>query len=606
MTEMTTQQKAEAMRRILAERAAQSGDARPGAAFRQFLDERERVKEAMPSADGLELSGRALRRGLEMPAVGAAQLVAGAVGADDTLATLHGYEERRRREDKPYFEGAPTAGILPVAAEYDVALPGGGSFSPFDVIRTGSAALPALVGSRLIAGAAPAAASLPVVKGAVDMYKSKEALAPLTAAAIRGLAALGLNVGAGAAGGAAIPLTAAEEAAGERKENATVGALFGLAPTAVQGGAAGLRTAGKVFTHDTPDAAIRRLADELGYSREAQGVGDPVIDFRRALENSLQNKAAEAREMFDLAELAPNAPPVRMNPWEYDTLTGAMHRESLGVPGFSNNPTVERIRQSMLDKQGEMSFGEARELQREIRGALRRVRDPDSQAAAKLTQMDSILSGKLDAWAADSAEAAEAMGAAKAADRFYAREVVPLVHEGPIAEGRGKLTPAEARLDRVKAYPNYNKEFENTLLAVEGAPLLRELVDRAPATREPLTRIWARNITDMGNTPSRGARMLGNSPLDVLVDNPSYHRQALRIGDALSSQSEDMLPTMIRKIPGVEVITSGVLPRAKADDIVPTSNVLNSALASWLLGSDTIDVGITDRIIPGADNGARR
>lgn len=370
--------------------------------------------------------------------VGLTQLGALATGNEDLLAKTQEYEEATRANEKERFGDsnyAMTAGDI-----------------------TGSLLQSLIPASKLgAAGRAAVAARGPVVNA---------------------LARTGAGLAGGALGGAATPLTASEEAAGNRAENAFVGGLLGGAVSGVSYPLQALRRGiSNLGQRVDPREALLDFAKQTKGVEPGTDVGDIVRELKtrgKWYERSVKNEAnklyglekdatlpmvslakVSASVEDDLNELGGMISGVRGMDDIQDILRGKRDASGIGI-----HPTGEQKAVPLAN------FNEVRDI-------LRVLKDKQFSASSlddKLRYSNQIktLQGHLDEWAASSPQARKAMENAQKADEFYATKMGPLLNKNEVGANWRKKGYSEDMLRKLTMGKNSGLEFEQLADLIPG------------------------------------------------------------------------------------------------------------------------------------------
>lgn len=561
---------------------------------RQQERRRAEVKASMPGyqMSGAELGARGVIAGVEDAAIGSAQLLGkilpGSAGDELSRKALLA-EDIKRAERAGILTGREDLGIPSPTEAYTTDLPGPLDYNPIGFGRGSAAALPSILMGGAAGRVLGAAGKIPAVGRAGAALAGFKNTYPITASVGRGAAAIAGGAASGAMGGASIPLTTAEDEAGVREGNAKVGALFGAAAPAALGGLTLTRNALQLASRQTPDEATQALARALGYNPAIDRLDDQLA-FRSGVEGAYQDARKMSKALYDLAENRPNLPDVSIPASSKRELWESLNNLH-GDLGLGSSPRMQRVFKALRHPSNTVSsFGELRELQREIRSISRGL-PPDSPARGAARRAQEILDDAFNQWESTDFNTRGALIAAKRADEHYADAVKPF-EEGRLGDLRGgaeRRAADQAYANPDSAFSYYSPDAENVLTSAKGAPLAREVIARVPATAQPLQRLWARNLANEGRTAASRADMLsGAGPLRTLgVTDKDVLTQADRIATAYRGADESpVLAALAKKIPLAERLMSGV-PRMGQTGALSDMDINSAMLASWLLGGPT-------------------
>ncbi len=522
-----------------AESREPSREERLAAARKREADEARFTQSLNPAAElsGAQASALGVPSAIVSTGRGVRQAFNRLIGDEATLARLNEEEAEQRAQDERLSAAS------------------GGAFDfTRGFTQLGGAAIPA----GAVGKVAPALGAIPAASRAATAFTNSPRV-------VQALARLGIgSVGGAAQGAGTVSLTPEEEAGSGRGSAALFGAgVWGAIPVttaALSGARETLRRAGR----ELPEEAKRSLARMLGWADDFEQ-GAAAAGMRSATEDEFQRLKQDARTRYATIEQNPELPPIT-----FSDEARAMLREGVqNLPAevvMQSSPVVSRFVRTISEGGGQPhSFGEVRELKRQLRSAKRKAYNTDPNAAMALDSMDKLLDQELDTWASQTgrtfdatalegpagaapapstvASPRDALLAARGVDADYQRDVVPF-YEGTLGSFRGTG----------KVRGQYPTGRETYYLKPSASADVEELVTRVPEARAPLQQLMGEEIARPGMTADRLYRM----PIGAATDQATARRARL-VAEALAGERRNP-PGFLRHVPGdfVERIMHGV------------------------------------------------
>jgi len=286
----------------------------------------------------------------------------------------------------------------------------------------------------------------------------------------------------GALGGAAAPLTATEEAQGERGMNTAIGAGIGTTGSAVVPLVKGLAATRKTLPDEMARGALARL---LGHNPASPGQG--TEQFQNAVRNYVDATRSGSNARYASALATPGTSPVRLSN------TSALTSDFADTLVDSRYPTVNRVRQTLVGNSTspagnilgpnglplvprgprDLPIGDVHQAKNELMMMAREAPFQSPRQNA-LYEQANALRADMDAWGA-LPENTGGKAALDEAGALYRTEVAPLLTRdtpiGRVVGGRGATFPASGT--------------RQTMRPGEGAAV-REITTRVPETTAPL------------------------------------------------------------------------------------------------------------------------
>lgn len=449
---------------------------------------------AMGTLKALGLGGV---RGMAGLGHGVAQLATKAFGSDEALTASHAEEAKRRKFYEDKFKGHETAGA---------------------VGEIGGAVIPAVVGG-LATGGVGAAGALPA------------------AARFAG------SMAGGAVGGGATPLTAEEEAAGDRAKGAGIGATIGAV---VPGLGAGKRAISEVLRRGKralPEEAVGKFAERLGF----RGARSPLAtQLRGEVTGEVGRLKKAAAQAYDQLEMQPGLPKVELkgtnaalsnltslsdqvNETKYPALKKLLTKvqegtgdQATGLVDPQGNP---------ITKTAAFTFRDARQTRRGLKVLHRKMlKANNTDAADQVASAIDKIDNDLDVW--EQANKLDVNTKARAVDKAYDERIMPF--------RKGKLG-------------RYTKEDTTpTSLLTDQGEVAEDVMRRVPGAQAPMRALQGAKLAE--GTPASQASALTSFPMETVLSDQErqYARQLaaqLRERGAPQQFIEDFLSKRLKGVP---------------------------------------------------------
>ncbi len=371
------------------------------------------------------------------------------LGSEEELARLHAEQEEVDKRDAPLMDTtAGTVGNIGGAVATSI-LPAGLAAKASVIPRAGSAAMTTL--RTLLGGAA-----------------------------------------GGAAGGAITPLTATEEAQGERAANTAIGAGLGTAGSAVVPVIKGLAATRKTLPDDMARDVVSRM---LGHSPEAPG--QSTEQFQNAVRDYLGATRSASNARYSAALGTPGTTPVTL------TNTSNLTSDFADTLVDTRYPIVNKVRQALVNNSTSpagsilgpngrplvqsgpraMPIEDVHQAKNELMMMAREAPFQSPRQNA-LYQQANALRSDIDLWGAAPQNAA-GKKALDEAGALYRAEVAPLLTRdtpiGRVVGGKGATFPASG--------------LRQTLRSGEGAAV-KEIAKKVPGTADAMRAMLGARLAD--------------------------------------------------------------------------------------------------------------
>jgi hypothetical protein len=482
----------------------------------------EPVDDPTEGMSDWDLRSAKYTQGALQSARGARQLYNKLTGDEETLARLNKEEEDIRKLEAP------------LAARDEG-----------DYLKVAGNVLPAVAATALAARLIPAG------------VKNPKMLSKPVASA---LSALGINVGAGALSGAAVPLTREEEESGDRGTDAAIGAALGVLPAGAQLGYRGAKEVLRRATRDLPEEAVTKFVkgrlgavsrtDAVEKLREIMGgkVGELKTAATSAYREAEQNPALRPVDLSGMREVLGGAA---------DTITGDLT--------LRLNPQVAKVVGGISGKADEVvSFGDVREAQRILKGKMRKL-DPSSEAYQAYSGTFDLLDEQLNKWASKADDMpqlrlgdepastleSQHLKMARDADEQYRKEVVPFLNRKKV-------------LGQIYAGGEFPMGAESKLLHPAAGLEVRDLAQRVPGSESVLKKLYGANVLDQPSSTGM-ANALQKPAIDQILTNEERIIADKLVKALRNRGDDDLLSQLLPKAGRFERLRYGV----DAADYVP-------------------------------------